>query len=307
MPAILSAAVFTFVGAAGSFDVPLALGNPVGINTLSLAIFQRVADYPADYGQAAPLSAIHFLISGTWIVTQRRYVRSRDFTTVTGKGLRTVLIDLGRWRWVALGCNRAYVGVAVLLPLLVLVVISVQRYWAGRVDLSLLTWNNYDFVLVQYDISRRALINSIALAFGGATLGVLFALLLSQIIFRSRFATRAALDLLTTAPIAVPGIVLAMGILLGWLRTPIYGTLFILLIAYVAIYVPLAQRSIASVVLNISTDFEECARVTGASWLYTLRRIVVPLVRPGIVSGWLILLVLILTLQRLLGGREVLG
>src|SRR5205085_4945116 len=141
-------------------------------------------------------------------------------------------------------------------------------------------------------LSRTGVINSLVLPSSVATLGVVLGLLLGYAIHRTRARGRGALDFISTVPVGVPGIVLALGVLLAYIRTPLYATLAILLVGYLSRYMPYGQRNVASVLLALSPDLEQSARTAGASWWTTMRRVVVPLVWPGMVSAWLLLFVI---------------
>jgi iron(III) transport system permease protein len=141
-------------------------------------------------------------------------------------------------------------------------------------------------------VSRTGIINSLWLAGVGATLGVGIGLLRGYSIHRTAARGRGLLDFISTVPIGVPGIVLALGILLAYIRTPLYATPFILLVGYLSRYMPYGQRNVSSVMLALSPELEQSARVAGLSWLGSIRRVVIPLIWPGMASAWLLLFVL---------------
>ena len=291
LPGILSGAIIVFVSAAGEFGVPLALGHPNGNETLTTQIFVLTEDLPAKYNRAAAAGAVLTALSIVCIWTQRRLIARRDFVTVTGKATRARRVDLGAWRWLALGFNLAYVLVAVALPIGALALVALSRSWTGTFSLERVTLDHFRYAFAS-PVSRTGIINSLALATLGASLGVVIGLLLGYAIHRTRARGRGALDFISTVPIGVPGIVLALGVLLAYIRTPLYATLAILLVGYLSRYMPYGQRNVASVMLALSPELEQSARVSGLSWLRTMWRIVVPLVWPGIASAWLLLFVL---------------
>jgi iron(III) transport system permease protein len=291
LPGILSGAIIVFVSAAGEFGVPLALGHPTGNETLTTQIFVLTEDLPAKYNRAAAAGAVLTAMSIACIWAQRRLIARRDFTTVTGKATPVRRVDLGAWRWAALTFNLAYVLVAVALPVGALVLVALSRSWTGSFSLARVTFDHFGYAFVS-PVSHTGIINSLVLATVGASLGVVLGLLLGYAIHRTRARGRAALDFISTLPIGVPGIVLALGVLLAYIRTPLYATLAILLVGYLSRYMPYGQRNVSSVMLALSPELEQSARVSGVSWLQTLWRIVVPLAWPGIASAWLLLFVL---------------
>ena len=291
MPGILSGMIVVFVSAAGEFGVPLALGHPFGIGTLTTQIFVLTQDLPAKYNRAAAAGAVLALAALLCVWVQRRLVARRDFVTVSGKATSPRQIDLGRWKWAALAFNLGYLTLAVFLPLLALFLVSISRSWTGDIKPETFTLDHYTYVFNQ-PVSTTGLKNSLIVSSVAATLGVIIGLFLGYAIHRTHTRGRGALDFFSTVPIGVPGIVLAIGILVAYIRTPLYGTLAILLVGYLSRYMPYGQRNVSSVLLALSPDLEQSARVAGASWLYAMRRIIVPLIWPGMVSAWILLFVI---------------
>jgi iron(III) transport system permease protein len=310
-PGILSGAILVFVSSAGEFGVPLALGSPFKIETMTTQIYNLTSGSAIDYNASAALSTVLAALTLAFIFVHRRIVVPRGYTTITGRGYRPTLLDLGRWRYAALGFNLVYVLMAVILPLLALFLVSISVRWEGRFDPRALTLANYAYVFT-YPLSARALWNSLKLAVAGATICMALALLVGFAIHRGRARGRAALDLVSSLPVGFPGIVLAMGVLITYIQSPLYSTLGILLVGYVTRYIPYGQRMVSSVLLALSPELDQSSRTSGASWLTTVRRITLPLLKPGIVAGWLLLFVIFLRefpISVLLykGGLEVLS
>ncbi len=310
-PAILSGAILVFVSSAGEFGVPLALGSPFKIETMTTQIYTLTSGSAIDYNASAALSTVLAALTLTFIFIHRRIVLPRGYTTITGKGYRPRLIDLGRWRYAALGVTLFYLVMAVLLPLFALFLVSLSVRWEGRFDPRSLTLANYAYVFTD-PLSARAVWNSVKLAVAGATICMALAVVVASAIHRGRGRGRAILDFLSSLPVGFPGIVLAMGILIAYIRTPLYSTLWILLVGYITRYMPYGQRMVSSVLLSLSPELDQSSRTSGASWVTTLRRITLPLLKPGIVAGWLLLFVIFLRefpISVLLykGGLEVLS
>ncbi len=310
-PSILSGAILVFVSCAGEFGVPLALGSPFKIETMTTQIYNLTGGSTIDYNASAALSTVLAALTLTFVFIHRRIVLPRAYTTVTGKGYRPSVIDLGRWRYAALALNGFYLMMAVILPLLALLLVSISVRWEGRFDPQALTLANYGYVF-SYPISARAVWNSLKLAAAGATICMALTLLVSYAIHRGRGRARALLDFVSSLPVGFPGIVLAMGILIAYIRTPLYSTLWILLVGYITRFMPYGQRMISSVLLSLSPELDQSSRTSGASWATTLRRITLPLLKPGMVAGWLLLFVIFLRefpISVLLykGGLEVLS
>ena len=289
-PAILSSCILVFVTAAGIFGVPLVLGVPGSIHTLSTLIYTAINEYPADFAKAAILSSALFLLAAVFTIAQILVLRGRRFTTVTGKGYRPRRVDLGRWRWAGVAVNSVYL-IFVIGPFIALLLVSFQDAWTGGFALSRMTFANYHKVMFVDAIAHRGLINSIFISTVGATVAVAVCMMLALVIHRTRLPGRGGLAPLAMVPVTVPGIVLGLGFLIALISTPLYGTLWIIMIAYIIHYLPTGLRNSESLVQSVSRELDESARMSGATWWKSMTRIVMPLVAPGMVSLWLLMFV----------------
>lgn len=289
-PAILSACILVFVTAAGIFGVPLVLGVPGSVHTLSTLIYRSINEYPSDFATASILSSALFLFTAALTAFQIWLLKGRRFTTVTGKGYRPRMVDLGRWRWPAVGINALYL-VFVIGPFLALLIVSFQDAWTGAFDLSRFTLANYYKVIFVDVTAKRGLINSLVISTVGATIAVAICMVLALVVHRTRMPGREGISVLAMVPVTVPGIVLGLGFLIALVTTPLYGTLWIIMIAYIVHYLPTGLRNSESLVQSVSRELDESARMAGATWWKAMTRIVVPLVAPGMVSTWLLLFV----------------
>jgi iron(III) transport system permease protein len=296
-PAILSGALIAFVNAIALFGSQAIIGLPGRVFTLPTRIY-ALFDYPPQYGLASAMSLIFVAITAAALYLQRRYLARRSYVTLGGKGSRPQRIDLGRARWGVFTFCAAVFVVAVLAPYLTLLAVSLSKSW-GLHFWDNLTLKHYRFVLVEYDVTRRAILNSLLLAGAAATLAVLLGSLVGWIDLRTTLRGRKALDYTSLIPLGLPGIVVAVALIQFWLRVPlpIYGTLVIILLAYTGRYVPLGVRAANAAFRQIDPSLEETARVTGAGWMRTFRSVTLPLARPGLFAGWL--LVFIPALQEL--------
>ena len=293
-PGILSGAIIVFVTSAGEFGVPFKLGTPYGWETLTTQIFTMAVGDQANTYMGSAMSMTLGVITAIFIWVQRRIIAPREFTTVTGKGFRPNLIDLGRWKWAALGYNVLFIFVTVILPIFSIFVVSLHTVWIGKIIPADFTTLNYQRMLffwspIAIKPATNGIFNSFILALAGATIAMALAVILSFQIHRRRGRFAGMLDFLCVVPVGFPGIVLGVGILVVYIRTPIYGTLWILLLGYVTRFFPYGQRNVASVMLAISEELEQSSRLAGASWATTLKRITIPLLKPGIFAGWLLM------------------
>jgi iron(III) transport system permease protein len=292
MPSLMSGALIVFVTSAGLFDVPLALASPKGIHTIPTDIYAAV-QYPTDFGRAAALGVLMMSATVIFTAVQRRYLAARRFDTISGRGYRPRPVCLGRTgRAAALAVETVYLGVSVALPVIAMALVSLSSIWSGQFRWQNATLGNFDYVLFDYALTRNAVTNSLFLAVVGASLGVALGLL-QAIYLRDRGGFgRRFVEPLLSLPLGIPGIILGLGFLILLIRTPLYGTLAILLIAYVGHFYPFATRGIGAMFLALNPELEQSARASGATWLQTMWMVTLPLVRPAIVAAWLMLFVI---------------
>jgi len=298
-PAILSGMIICFVTSAGEFGVPFKLGAPYGYPTFTTEIFTFAVGDDANYQMGAAMSMVLGAITAFLVWIQRRIIRRREYTTVTGKGFRPNIIDLGRWKWVALAYNLSYLFIAVVLPIVALFVVSLHKYWQGYIDPTKMSFSNYRRLLFFWspdsiEAATNGIANSLILAFAGATIAMILAVAMSFMIHRTKGLGSRLLDYLCVIPIGFPGIVLAMGVLITYIKTPIYATLWILLLGYVTRFFPYGQRNVSAILMAVSEELDQSSRMAGATWLTTLRRITIPLLKPGIFAGWVLLFIIFL-------------
>ncbi|HEY7384644.1 MAG TPA: iron ABC transporter permease [Beijerinckiaceae bacterium] len=293
LPAILASSLLVFVLAAEQFAVPAVLGSPARIRVLTTAIVETQYRYPPQHGLGAALCMTLLLIAlaGLWV--QRRLLRGRSYTTVAGKSAHPHRVALGPFRWVVLAVCVAYLTLAVVLPFLTLFLSSVRTFWTAEFEWSQLTLEHYRWILFDYPITQRAIFNSLLLGVVGATVTMLLCAVLSFLTLRTRLPGRKLLDYLTIVPLGFPGVVLAFGLLQAWIHPPLvlYGTIWILFIAYITRYLPIGVRSTSATLVQIHPELEEASISCGANWLQTLKNVTLPLLKPGILAGWALLFV----------------
>jgi len=290
-PAVLSGALLGFVNAIALFGSQAIIGLPGRIVTLPTRIY-ALFDYPPEYGLASALSLVFVLITVVALYLQRAFLARRSYVTLAGKGSRLALVRLGKLRWAVLGFGILVFIVAILAPFATLIAVSFSKSW-GLDFWKGLTLANYKFILFDYDVTRRAILNSLMLATLAATIAVLLGAVIGWIDLRTRIPGRRLLDYFALIPLGLPGIVVAVALIQFWLAMPValYGTLAILLLAYVGRYIPLGVRAANAALRQIDPSLEESAQILGASWLTTMREVTLPLIRPGLFAGWLLVFV----------------
>jgi iron(III) transport system permease protein len=293
LPAILASGLLVFILAAEQFAVPAVLGTPARIRVLTTSIFEAQSVYPARHGLAAALSAtlLAIALGGLWL--HRRMLGGRTFTTVSGKSTAPKRLALGRWRWPILALCLGYLALAVVLPLTTILLSSIRTLWTADFRWEQFTLLHYQTVLFGYPAAQRAIINSLFLATIGATVTILLCALIAFLSSRTRLPGHSILETLAMIPMGFPGIVLAVGLLHAWIAPPVvlYGTIWILFIAYMARYLPIGVRAVSASLTQIHPELEEASLSAGASPMQTFRKIDLPLLKSGIFAGWALLFV----------------
>jgi iron(III) transport system permease protein len=314
LPAMLATWLLLFIRGVETFEEPAILGLPAGITVLATEVYLAARETPTDYNLAAAYAMVYLVIALVGLTMYFRATRySERFAVITGKGFRPLLIDLGRWRYGVLAVTLLILTVVLFLPILVIVYASFLP-WYGPPSAKMfdfMSLANYRW-LFTYDTVLRALQNNLILGVSAATIAVFLTSVISWIVIRTNIPGRRILDALAFSPIAFPGIV--FGLSLMWLYLtiplPIYGTLWILLIAYVSKYMPICMRACSASLTQIHKELEDASQMSGASWWFTFSRVLVPLMLPGLFVGWVYILTLsfkVLSLPILLGhaGSEV--
>ncbi|SEN76435.1 iron(III) transport system permease protein [Rhodospirillales bacterium URHD0017] len=290
MPGVLGATLFVFAEMLGSFAAALVIGIPGRIYVITTAIWDSTLAYPPDYGRASAMGLSLFVVMFLMLTFYRRMIGRGTFTTISGKAFRPRPMDMGRLAWVFFTFCLLYVLLAVVLPIAALLFTSLQRFATVILSQAEFTLANYQTALSLGPV-RTAMGNSLMLGFGVASFGVLVMVILVWIIYRSQLWGRGSIEYLVMFPQAVPRLVFGLALLWAWINIPIpiYGTLWLLALAYFTVMLPLGVRTLAGVVLQIDKSLEECARVCGAGWVYQMRTVTLPLLKPGILAAWLLI------------------
>jgi iron(III) transport system permease protein len=294
-PALYAAILIIVVRALESFEVPALLGLPGGVWVFMSRIWRVLKDKPPDYGAAGALAMSLLIITSVLVFWHSRLAkRGRAYQTVSGKGFRPRPVSLGVWRWPATALVVTYFVVAVILPLAVLAYASTQPFYSvpSRYTLSHMNLDAYTNV-IHTDLFASSVKNSIILGLGAATTVILLAAVASWVVVRTQLPGRWLIDNLAFLPLIVPGLVLGVAILFVYLRSPIpiYGTLWILFLAYLTRYIPYGMRYSSTSMFQIGRELEESAMTSGAGWFQSVRRVILPLLVPGLLAGWIYIVI----------------
>jgi iron(III) transport system permease protein len=296
LPAFFSVLLLIFIRAFESFEIPALVGLPGDIRVLTTSILLDAQRMPPTYGRAGAFAVLLMLVVACTLYFYFRMTREASrFHTITGKGYRPALIQLGGWRYVTAAGLLLYSFVLLVLPFLIVLWASLLPFYIqpSLEAISKFTLKNY-VTAIHFPKITDSIKNSILLGIGSASAVMVLTTLASWILVRTKLRGRWLLDLLTTLPLLFPGIVMGLAIMRFYLLVPIpiYGTLWILLVAFVTRYIPYGIRYTHSGLLQLHRELEEAAYTSGSSWLDTMRRITLPLLTPSFLGGWVFIFLL---------------
>jgi iron(III) transport system permease protein len=290
-PAMFSVLLINFVRGIEAFEVPALIGVPAKISVFTTKIFLAIHQFPSDFGLAGAYAVTLLVISTVGVLIYGRITRKEErYATVTGKGYRPRVIDLGGWKYLTLGISFVIFFLAVILPIFVLLWSSFIPYYGvpSKELMQKMTWANYQYIL-NYPLALTAFKNSFYLSVGSATLVMLLTSVIAWITVKTKLPGRAFLDNMTFIPIAMPGIVLGVSLIWVYLTLPIpiYGTIWVLLLAYMTKYIPYGIRAASASMIQINKELEEASFTAGGTWFQTFRKVILPLLMPGFTAGWI--------------------
>jgi len=290
-PAMFSVMLIVFIRGIEAFEVPALIGVPAKISLFTTKIFLAIHQFPSDFGLAGAYAVTLLGISTVGVLIYGKITRREErYATVTGKGYRPRVIDLGAWKYLTCAISFLIFFLAVIMPVFVLLWSSFIPYY-GVPSWELaekMTWANYKYI-INYPLAATAFKNSFYLSVGSATIVMLLTSVIAWVTVKTKLPGRAFLDTLTFIPIAMPGIVLGVSLIWVYLTLPIpiYGTIWVLLLAYVTKYIPYGIRAAAASMIQINKELEEASLTAGGTWFQTFRKVILPLLMPGFTAGWI--------------------
>jgi len=294
-PAVISSATLCMLDALSSFGAPAAIGTMANFSVLSTAIYGLLT-YPPRLDLAAAVSLPIALFTLVCLGVQQRYLKKNKFVTVSGRASAPQLMGLGPWRYPALAIALAVTGCAAVLPFGALLVLSLLKAFGTELSMGNLGLQHYRAVFDASFTVLPAVQNSLILALAGATLCVILGIMSAWLVERTQVAGRGLIGAGIMAAYGFPSIILGVGVMLGYIDV-LYGTLAIILIAYVARHLPIAFVFVRSLVKQVSPELEEAARILGAGRLRSALDITYPILRPAAFIAWLLIFSLCLREQ----------
>ena len=291
MPAILVTTILGIIRSLEAFEVELLLGTPIGLQVYSTKIHELVTWEPPQFAPAMALSSVFLGVLLLMVAMQRRYIAQRNYETVTGRGFSIRPTHLGRWRYPAFALVLTFALIVTIVPTFLLLIGTFMRLFGFFSIADPWTLDNWRATLND-PVLLRSLWNTLAIGLGAGVIGVLFYALIAYMIVKTRHAGRSLLDFLSWLPWSIPGILLGVALLWTFLQTriflPIYGTIYLLMIAMVIKSMPFGTQMIKSVLIQLGSDLEEASKVCGGTWLHTFRRVIIPLAMPALITVGLV-------------------
>ena len=287
LPTLLAGALVSFLQAMNLFGSPAILAIPAGFHTLTTRIWS-LFQFPPKPELAAAASLPLLILTILLLRAQASALGRRGYAVLGGKYGEPRVIRLGLLKWPAVALAMIVLAMPLFLPYAALFNSAFSRVASRIVSFETATLHNFRFTFLELSSTMPALKNTFLLAASSATLGALLALLIAYIVARKAVTGHRVLGFLATAPLAIPGIVLGVGLFLAYTRPPLtlYGTLWILLIAFVTIELPVAYQQLSSAFHAVHPELEEAGRMLGASRLRTLADITAPLLRSAVIATW---------------------
>jgi iron(III) transport system permease protein len=287
LPAIVAGALIAFLRSLTLFGTPAILALPAGFHTITTKIWS-LFQYPPNPGLAAAASLPLLIATVVLLKLQSWLLGRRGYVVVGGRSGMPRRVSLGRWRWAALALCLLVLSFPVFLPYLALLKAALTKTLGEPLSAENITLQHVRFVFFEFSPTRLALWNTLIFAFVSAALGTALALVVSYLATRKAVVGHSVLGFLATAPIAIPGIVLGVGMFIAYTRPPLvlYGTMWVMIIAYVTIELPAAYQQLKSAFTGVAGELEEAGRILGAGRLRTLRDITAPLLRTGVITAW---------------------
>ena len=287
---VVSSFILTFITSIEQFAIPQMIGAPGRVYVLASQLYFLCRFPPTDYGLAAAVGLTLSAITGLAIWAQRRIVGTARLTTVGGKAGRLAPIRLGRWKWAAYLLTFGFAFLALVLPTLILIYTSLIRFFNANPFAARYTTRNYE--QIWNDAGTLLSFQNTIVASGiAAGLGAMLGFLISYFTLRQRPAGYRILDMVGSLPFGVPGVVIGLGLLwaYAYLPLPLYGTLAIIIVAYITRYLPYATETVGGQMVQVDKSLEEAAWVSGASRIETLSKILLPIVFPSVQGAFFLL------------------
>jgi iron(III) transport system permease protein len=292
-PSIAGGALLVFASSIANFGIPALVGMQGRVFVLTTMIYSYM--HSGGFNGIAMASSLSILLMGISIaalVLNNFYFKKKQYALISGKSMRPKIVELRKWKIPCLILAMFVVFISVILPFFSIGLTSLLNAWGADISWENLSLRNYKYILFDYQLTKEALKNSLMLGAGAATIAMVIGSLIAYISVKTKIRGRKVLETVSQIPYTIPGTVVAISMILAWSGSfgiNLYNSFWILLLAYLAHYIAFAVRTTSASLEQIHPSLEEAARVSGGSWLRSLKDIVVPLIRPGLIAGWFLI------------------
>jgi len=292
-PSIMGGALLAFVASIANFGIPALIGMPARLHVLTTMIYSHIYSGGFDgIKRSLSLSSVLMITSISALLFNYFYLKKKAFTIIAGKSMRPNLVKLRKWKTPFFILAIFVVAITVLAPSISIFITSLLKGWGVDFSLQNLTLDNYIYVLFEYDLTQKAMKNSFFFAFSSATIAMILGSFIAYIIVNYDNKFSKFLEIISTIPYTIPGTVVAVAMILAWSGNYVlnlYNTFWIIIVAYVARYISFSVRTTSSSLKQIHHSLIDASRISGANWLTTLKNIIIPLIKPGLIAGWFLI------------------
>ena len=298
LPAILSSMLLSFVVMLGIYGIPSVLGSQSGIMLLSTYLFQLTSWSPPLYNAAAAVSILMIIVAAVLVLIQQKVLSKRSYITISGKGFRPRELNLGHWKWLLFVLAMLYLLVVVVLPIAALSIAATRKFMfvptmVSLFELKQYSWGHFQTVLADQQ-TIQSVWNTLVIGCATALVGGVLAFAIGYTVQRKDAPAARVIDLISTLPAAVPGLIVGVAYLWAWIGLPIglYGTIWILVFAFVGRFIPDTVKVLSTSLAQIHPELKEAAWISGKGPLRTITTIILPLAKPGVAAAMTLLFVL---------------
>ncbi|MCK4258627.1 MAG: iron ABC transporter permease [Halanaerobiales bacterium] len=312
MPSIFSIGLLVFNRAMASFGVATLLALPGGKHILTTRIFSALSSL--DLSLATAISMILIICSGVVFFVHNLFLQKKQYTVITSSSCSPIPISLGFWRIPITILVFLFLIFTALLPLMTIIISSFLKKWGLDISMHNFTFANYYTILFEEELTIRAFRNSVLFGIVAATIVTVIGSVVSYISNGTALKGNKLLEFWATWPMSIPGTVIAVAAILAWINPPLklYNTAWIIIVTYIVVCLPLVVKNVSGLIQNMDFTLEKAARISGASWARTYKDITIPIIMPGLKTGWILSFLMVIreipiSVMLYSYGRETIG
>lgn len=294
-PSILSGALLIMLYSMAHFGTVAVLGIEAGIYNIPTLIYEKIHQSAGSFNSirtGTVLATVLVITAALILWLQNRVLARGRYQIIAGKSFRPTEVKLRGLRTPMLAFCLAYIGFTIVLPTATIFMVGGLKTYGLPFAAENLTWENYRYILFEWDLTRDAISNSISLGFAAAVITMFAGVIISYVIVKMKVRGKGVLEFLGMLPFSVPGSVIALGVILAWsgkYGVNLYNTVWIILVAYIARYMAFSLKANSAALEQVHDSLVEAARASGATMWQALRDVVLPLVRPGMLAAFFLI------------------